>query len=479
MTDLLPGHYGLTGYRAARTATGEGRIAATGSAVAHYQYHRAQLINQSRDFHRNNAIYVGMIERAVSYIMGSGFQLQPHTGDHETDRLVDGLWREYWKKPDVRGLLKGSKVERMICRETMICGDTAALKLRDGSIQLFEAEQINGGSKCLDGIEVNDYGKPIRFYLTPYSKLGYTDTGKVVAKNPADVLYVANLDRPSAIRGVPPCQSAFPMLHRINDVCDSEAIAWQLLARIALSVTRAGGPLLAGDESIEDEAATGDEAALRIHEMGYALMFHGEPGDTVTPVDRNIPGKDFPESIRMFLRLLGLPLGLPLEIILLDWTNSNYSQSRAVLEQAYTTFLDWQDLIEGSFHDPLLQWKMAEWKRDGLIPKDTPVAHEWVRPTFPWIDQLKEATANAAKLDRSLTTYGRVCKSQGFDASETLDARVNEVLRAIQIAKEIEIQTGVKVPWQPFAGMEIPKESVGLKSEDEDNEDDNAQSDAD
>jgi capsid protein len=98
-----------------------------------------------------------------------------------------------------------------------------------------------------------------------------------------------------------------------------------------------------------------------------------------------------------------------------------------------------------------------------------------VRPTFPWIDQLKEAQANAAKLDRSLTTYGRVCKSQGFDASETLDARVEEVLRAIQIAKDIESQTGVKVPWQPFAGMETPKEVV--EPETDDSEDDDAQSD--
>ncbi len=41
---------------------------------------------------------------------------------------------------------------------------------------------------------------------------------------------------------------------------------------------------------------------------------------------------------------------------------------RAVLEQAYQTFLGWQFLLEDSFHRPLYEWKVRQWMEEGLLP---------------------------------------------------------------------------------------------------------------
>ncbi|MHC4714950.1 MAG: phage portal protein [Planctomycetota bacterium] len=464
--------YGWTGrgYRAVEVATYDGRAYTTFSGDQHLAYHRRKLVSESRDFQRNNAIYIGMIDRAVNYIVGDGFRLQVKTSSKETNRLVEGMWRNWWKKPEIRGLLSGDQVEQMVCRELLVAGDLGILKTKKATIRLVESEQI-AHTKLLDGIDKDELGTPQRYYICPYSSSGRPLVHKAKGVAARDILFVVNPQRPSQTRGVPVFQPAFPMIHRLNDVCDSEAIGWQLLARFALSVLREQGPNYAHAESTDDPQKEGEDTTGditdRITELEYAIIFHGQPGEELKGVDHNIPGKDFGSSIRMFLRLIGLPMGIPLEVILLDWTKSNYSQSRAVLEQAFQTFSAYQRILEKSFYDPLLAWNIERWAAElpqrGLeqlrrgIKRDGTATHEWIRPSWPWLDQKKEAEAQGAKLDRALTTHAHVCKSLKLDRDDVVQARQQEVTDAIEIAKKIEAATDQKVPWQIFCGLEANK----------------------
>jgi capsid protein len=252
------------------------------------------------------------------------------------------------------------------------------------------------------------------------------------------------------------------MLHRINDVCDSEAVAWQMLSRLAISVTREKGDQQGHAESIADPnkpnaAAEGDVAA-RLIELDYALIFNARTGDKVEGIARNIPGENFTESLRTFLRLLGLPIGMPLELILLDWSQANYSQSRAVLEQAYQTFCDWQDAMEDYHFQPLFEWQLPALLKEARVKiGDEPIAAEWIRPSFPWIDQLKEAQAHGVKLVRCMTTHAHVLKELNLDREDVVAARQREIVDAIGRAKQIKDETGVDVPWQLFCGLQVPK----------------------
>jgi len=463
------GTYTALGYRAVTVASKEGRGTVGGSGAVHTQYHRPALLNQSRDFVRNNGIYRGIIERAAGYIIGGGFGLQARTTSKRWNREAERLWREYWRKPGVKQLLSGQQTERMVCTELLKCGDTGVVKLgkpRAGLIQLIEAEQITSKT-YRDGIKKDEWGMPVKFFVTAYGARGQLANERARQIEPEFFLFMTTPERPTGVRSVPPCQASFPMLHRINDVCDSEAIAWQLLARLALSITREAGPQIGQEESTEDPGASGDELAVRITELAYALVFHGESGDEIKGIERNIPGRNFQESVVMFLRLLGLPLGMPLEIVLLDWTKSNYSQSRAVLEQAYQTFQDWQNIIAGGFNRPVYEWKVGQWVRSGLLAERADaLQHDWIKPTFPWIDQLKEAQAQGAKLDRGFTTHAIVCKSLNLERENVVEARQAEVLDAIKRAQKLEKQTGVEVPWEIFAGLRPPGVKGGRRAGD-------------
>jgi len=466
--------YGSLGYRSARVATSEGRSYVLYPHYAHGDRDRLKLIGQSRQFLRDNAIYKGLIERMVSYIVGNGFELQAESSSASTVRKTEKLWSDFFAGPEIRGILSGPQVAKMVIRELLVAGDSTVLKTDKGLIQIFEAEQLDGDKSYPNGIKKDRYGRPVRYHLCPW-KSHAVDKRNGRSYPASDIMFVTNPERPSAIRGIPASQAAFSMLHRVNDICDSEAIAWQLLSRLAVTVVRQEGPQIAYTESKTDPNKSTDQLegdlARRVAELDYALMFHGEPGEEIKGIDRNIPGRDFPASVRMFLRLLGLPLGCPLEIILLDWTRSNYSQSRAVLEQAYENFSFYQRLAINSFFRPLFEWKLAGWRNSGLVAKTAKIKAGWITPTFPWIDQLKEAQAQASKIDRGFVSHTAVCKFLKSDRDEVIAAREREVRDAIERAKKIEDDTGEKVDWRIFAGLEASASKSKAQPADDDDAD--------
>lgn len=468
------GQYSALGYRVDRVLTADGRIVPQGRSnhVSEWSQ-RNRLVAQSRDFMRNNGIYKGIIERMVSYIVGGGFGLQAATPLPELNAALERGWRIWGRDPEVSGLLTWAGVQQMAARELLVAGDTATIKTTRGKLQLIESEQIVGAAASnFSGIEVDGFGRPVKFFVAPY-KQGALQPGDARELKPSQLLYLMVSERPSDVRGFPVLQSSFPMMHRIADVCDAEALAWQLQSRLAVAVTKEGAAEEAYAVSAESDEAKDESMASRLTELDYAMIFHGEPGESVKGIERTAPGASFPESLRMFLRLLGQPAGLPLEHILLDWSGGNYSQSRAVLEQAYQMFRGWQDLLETGLCSPAYRWKAREWRKQGWLDEygardlsdDEFLAHTWVRPTFPWIDQLKETEAYGAKVERGFASHGDVLKSLGQDRETVLLHLERETREAVEIAKRLSDELGVQVGWERFAGLTMGKTEAAVRAQ--------------
>lgn len=453
---------GAGGYASTHTlATTDGKQI-SGMAMSgerHAMYDRGPMVQQSREFYRDNSIFRGMIDRYVAYVVGNGFSLQAQTGSKRFNAAVEKLWTEYWESPEVRGVLSGSQIETMLFRERLVAGDVAALKISNGTIQLVEGDQITDGQCYGTGIRVNEAtGAPIAYAVCPYSQYGYADTARLDWKQARHVLFIADPERPSSIRGIPAVQPAFAMLHRINDMCDATALAASMLAHIALIVNRKNAAESATIDSIIGKAnGTGENPVVeRVTELDYATIFHGEDGEEIRGVEHNIPGVNFPNNLKMFMRLLGLPLGIPLEVIMLLWSDSNYSQSRAVMEQFFRTIAAHQKFFATAFHRPLYKWKVDQWiKESKLSDVADKYAHEWMTPAFPWLDPYKEAQAHQLKLQLGITTRAKICKSADADPDQILTTRIAEITTAIRAAQGIEKDTGEKVPWQLLAGVEI------------------------
>lgn len=453
------------GYRAAETIRkGGARPPVSGSGDYHARWDLPLLRAESQRLDRDNGLYAGLLNRALDNILGEGFTLQAQTGNQRLNRQIEELWAEWGQAPEVRGMDDWPEVERLAMRHLLADGDISALKLDDGLIQLIEADRIaykstsRGGNRVEGGIELDRLGRPLFFHVANYDNNGqvHAETKPYGVEH---VVYVANRTRISHTRGIPCMVNNFPMIHRINDVCDSEAIAWQLLSRLSLAIYRRDAADIAYQTSTADPNASGQDLAVRVHDIGDAMIFHAEPGEEIKGIERTIPGANFPESIRMFLRLLGLPLGFPLELVLLDWSNTNYSSARAALLQAYRMFRYWQRKIGARFHAPIYRWKLQQWIAAGLLPdRPSTYKHDWIAPPFPWVDPLKEAQAEGEQMDRGFGLYYSVLKGRNLDPEDFLEARAAEIEQAIKRAQDLNSKyPKANVDWRIFAGLKSEK----------------------
>lgn len=75
-------------------------------------------------------------------------------------------------------------------------------------------------------------------------------------------------------------------------------------------------------------------------------------------------------------------------------------------------------------------------------------------PSAVPVDRSAQGGRGPGGQDRArLCTHGQVLKSQGLDREEVVSAREIEIRDAIDRAKRIEEETGVRVPWEYFAGL--------------------------
>jgi len=492
--------YSLLGYRAAQRHRESGRSQPLrGSADLHARYDRDLLARLGTEFDRDNTIFEAIVNRMVQGIVGvEGFALQATTKSKRLNRMIEDDWREFAKAPEVRGLFPWAECQKLVLRSVVSAGDVGQLATERQRFQYFESEQITSsrvavtkpcdcvergaaaeecpeGHRVVDGVETDCYGRPVRFYVAPYSRDGSIRVG-VEEPYGSDVMrLIAHRKRFSQTRGIPVGVPAYPMLHRINDVLDANAVAWQMLSKFAVAITREG----AADAAFNESEADGDgresppDLADRVVELDEAIIFHGEDGEKVEGVARNLPGGDFGESVRIYLRLIGMPFGLPLEVILLDWSKTNYTASRAALEQTFKGFVGWQRFLKREHCTPTyetwLGWQLASNPRYAPYRDRQDIyAHGWDAPEFPWIDQLKEAQAWGERMDRGLATHTGALQSVSMDRETFLQTRSREIQDAMRTAREINAANTDMPPldWRTLVGMPVGKTEAAARVND-------------
>jgi len=392
----------------------------SGDALASWA--RPSLIAISRQLYRDSVIYRGIVDR-IAEAIGCGWNLQAREPD--ADALEDAM--RGWASACGAGGESLDDITRLMAREWILTGEAIAAWTTLG-VQVVESEMI-------DEVERDAGGG-----VTAVTVAGYArgETRRV----PAEALaWVIDADQPSARRGIPLLQAAFPVIQHVQDVLDSEARAWRLQSKIVATVlsSDAGAPL--GDVDTED---------IEVLEDDVSMVWQARPGDSLSIVDRAIPGRSFPDGLRMYLRVIGQGIGLPLEVVLLDWTQSNFSQSRAALAAANA----WFGRRRARF-SRVLQ-RIASW---GI-----PAQWDAVAPALPWADPQAEAETAAARLDRGLSAYSDEIRRLGSDPEETRSRVARDIERAIEAAREIEARTGVSVPWERLAGLAPGKTELAVRA---------------
>lgn len=172
--------------------------------------------------------------------------------------------------------------------------------------------------------------------------------------------------------------------------------------------------------------------AQRIANIEPGMVQYLAPGDEIQQVSPSQPTQSFPDFVAVLMRFAGLSMGLPLELVMLDFSRTNYSSARAALLQAYRSFRVLQDRFEKQFLRRIYPWWLDRMVKLGEIQVppglgDLAYDHKWLAPGWEWVDPLKEIQAALLELDTGLTTLSDLAAQKGKDLYELFARRQREL----------------------------------------------------
>lgn len=452
------------------------------------------LSRRGRDLGRNNGVAAGAVQSTTDNVVGTGLRLAAKPEwrllgwdkDYADDwaRHVESLWRTFSESPyfDVASRLDFHRATQLIFRQCMINGDALALPLwfpsRGGQFatmfQLVEADRLCNPQHSPDtarlrgGIERDRYGAPVAYHIRrvhPGDDLQWLGSARQAQwdRIPARtrwgrrrVIHVYDQDRIGQSRGKSWFTSILPRFRQADEYELAELKAAVVNSMIAAFIeTPLDGEgvasLFGGDYDSYIAERSQWEVKLR---SGSVVPLY--PGDKLNSFNPGRPNSEFGDFLENIYRHIGVALGLPYELLMKDFSKTNYSSARAALLEAWRTFAVRRAWLASTWAQPVYELWFEEAANSGLI--EAPDFYEnraaycrarWIGAGRGWIDPVKEAEAAQHRMDIGLSTLEDECAEQGRDWEDVLEQRAREQAKAA----ELGVVLGAKAEVQDFSEL--------------------------
>lgn len=404
---------------------------------------RAKLVSGARDLRRNFTLIGWMVRKHMDYV--STFTFQAKGTDDVKNAKIEAFVAKWSKKEnfDIAKRHTLSRFIRLAEQRRVIDGDVFILKLSNGRVQAIEGDRIAmpfGGipaaeilGEVIHGVVVDGPGAATAYVLckrtggTPFgqggSGLAFEDL-----LDADDVFHHAYWDGFDQTRGISPLAGAYNSATDLYEGFDYALAKLKVSQLLSLVVYREAAESM-GD--VREDSSDPDAPPKYSVPFGKApFKMELDPGDRAEFLESKSPSIEFQQFTESMVSLVLKGLDLPYSFF--DESFSNYSGSRQALLQ-YEQSAENRRQENRDLLDDLTAWrlKMAIEAEDpdleGITLDD--LRWEWVSSALPWIDPMKEVSANSAAVDRGFTSTPRVCKEQGFDAFEVAKEQADHELK--------------------------------------------------
>lgn len=464
--------------------------ALNGSADADLLGDLPTLRQRSRDLNRNDAHASAITGTVVANVVGTGLhpQCMPDTDAlgisledaAEFARKAERAWRVWCAKADSQGRMDFCEIQALVERQILENGEVFILPLmlkpEQGrkyrlALEVIEADRVSTprdmatDTNIRDGIELGERGEPIAYHIRKghpgdIVKIRVTSQDEWIrypafnAAGRPNVLHLYHVKRPGQSRGEPffaPVLSAFKDL---GDMFEAELVAGRVQACFAAFITKTD-PYGA----VVNNATDGQGKRLESLEPG--MVEYLNPGETVSFGDPKRPSGTFEPFVLAVLRSIGASLGLPLELVLKDFSRTNYSSARAATLEARRFFKCDQTWLASRLCQPCWEWVMEEaWLMEELPPvdllgdeRDDWMCTSWIAPGWGWVDPTKEVESSTMAIEAKLSTLADECASQGRNWEDVLIQQQRE----LALMKKLGLTPPVP-PAGPGRPVETPQE---------------------
>lgn len=428
---------------------------------------RSTLRARARDLERNSDVLSSILLAFEHNVVGSGFKLHMRTDDDALNEEIEKLFRE-WSKPrncDITERQSFDEICMMAVRRLRVDGGILFVKCwqADGkfpfSLQAREVDdldeslvRLDGKSRIINGVEVDQNLKPLAYHLTVQDPEGWQMpiTERLEAKR---VIALWDVTRPSQVREISPQASVLERVNDIEDYIDTVGMKEKILASVTAFIKRAlpiGPGGLGRGMGTENKNPDYDESTgYKRRKLGPGTILELQQGDdmgAVIPTGQAANAKDL---ITQYQRLAGASQGLSYEVTSRDMSQVNYSSARQGLIADNQTYqrvqrfmidhflnLVFEEFLDSIVLSGALNVPNYAQRRDEIVN-----ACDWTASGQPWIDPLKEANANKTILDSGLGTLADICAKQGQDWRDVLTQRATE----LAYMKQLEVEYGISM----------------------------------
>lgn len=420
-------------------------------------YELQELRNRSRDLNCNDPIASGATETMAHNIVGRGLRPQSRirpeiTGLEEAQvrdlqKQAEHVWQTWTPMADSGNRLDFDEIQFVALRKIVEDGEIIALPVMADepwrplrrAVELLEADRLNDPKAGLlpgshnQGIEVGRRGEPLAYWLTPFDpKTGRPGSPQRVAardgRGRPRVLHVFRTSRPGQLRGVPFFAPVLTYFKDLADYLEAEVVAARVSACLAVFITKTdpyqGGAMYGTDVQANNQRLQGLEPGM----LNYLAL-----GEKIEVVDPKRGGETFNAFVEGVLRVIGVSLGLPYELLVKDFSKTNYSSARAALLEGRRNFTNWRSWFAAKFCQPIYDLVLEEAYLRGQFEapnfydyRTEYTRAQWIGGGWGWVDPVKEVMSSKLAIDYGLSTLAEEAAGQGRDWEEVLEQRARE-----------------------------------------------------
>ena len=451
------------------------RIGLGGGGDAHLYWQRMWWVRETSRHMVDNDDFIGQAHMRLTdnIVQDGGFRLTMQTGDKGLDTDIEERFAEWGGNPklcDYFGERDWSQLQWIAQYQCQVDGEIFCLPVNNGTLQLLETERCltYRGQNELNflGREFTKDGRIVAYQFTeeplgPY-RIQYVGPTIRIPKYDSDglvnVFHIYDSRRVTRHIGVPWITAAmikcgmlddieFAMLTRAQSCAAHAAFLKQTtqLSGAAPKLGQRGTPITTPAPDGSLQLAQSD--ALKYGQ--YIVLPYGYEVSEFSP---SIPNAEFFPHVRETKRQISCNLSMPVEMSLLDASQTNFSGWRGAMDQARMSFRRWQSLLAGQLHRPTLCFNVRRWAAemgktamkklaDGSLYK-----HKWTPPAWPYINPKEDAEAGKVLIETGQMSPRGLAASRGenYDeiVCETVEDRSAALRLAIAESDKIEAETG-------------------------------------
>lgn len=423
------------------------------------------LRERSRDANRNHPVAAGTLDTFGQNIVGSGLKpqsrIRPQVIGIPPDRALalqmqaEAAFDRFKPFAGADNCLSFDELQFLALVKIIEDGETLiiptwateAWRPFGRCLQMIESERLTQptaptAKNTTNGITFGPRKQPLIYHIRKSDIAA--DFIKIAARDNngrPKILHLFRTKRPGQQRGIPLFAPVLTYFKDLADYLEAEIVAARVAACLAVFITRADqyGPL--GTESSADAG---------VQELSPGMLARLRPGEAINVVEPKRPGDSFDDFVESVLRLIGMSVGLPYELLAKDFSKTNYSSARASLLEGRRMFKNWRNWFAAKFCHPIWELVIEEAYLRGEFDAPDFYTHQaeycranWIGGGWGWVDPTKEVEASRMAIDYGLSTLAKEAAAQGDDWEENIDQLVREKQRIDDA--EIDIHHSAKV----------------------------------